>query len=98
MSTWEHQEADPAMTDRIRGVYQAIHDHLGEEAPPADTEIEPTVTADDKIHFWTADAGYALAGDSAVRYLPVDGSERADYFKNGEIVRSIVVPPTPNSN
>jgi hypothetical protein len=96
--TWKLGD-DPAMPERLRREYQAIHHHLGDEAPDPSGTVSPQVNKDGMITFITETEVYALAGDVAVRWRPSpDGNEDATYWRDGTKVRHIVVPPPAESN
>jgi hypothetical protein len=57
------------------------------------------VNKDDEIRFVTPTAAFALGSNFAVRYRPSpDGTEIAEYFRDGERTDTFVVPPTPHNN
>ena len=95
---WEYREADSELEERIRVELRAILEHMGEEAPSEASEILPIVGVDDFLYFRTDAARYAVAGDGAIRYVVVDGTERADAFKDGELIRTLVFPAIPQNN
>ena len=93
MGTWK-PVATGEEIDRIRSEYDHIRAHLGPEAPDPSEAVEILRNDDGDFKFVVGQVQYEWVDDNVMRHLPSpEGTERMDFWRNGEITGSAISPP-----